>query len=86
MHNYSEKEKATLKKCGIHLSERFPFVPGISCLGEPPFGESDACKTICFGESGIYGYHRIQPPCNLNKSGFLGSSIKKSLDESIAGI
>ncbi|OGI23843.1 MAG: hypothetical protein A3E91_00410 [Candidatus Moranbacteria bacterium RIFCSPHIGHO2_12_FULL_40_10] len=86
MYNYSEKELEIMKKCGIHLSKCFPFVPGISCLGESPFGKSDACETICFGDQGIYGYHKIKPPCNLNSNGFLGSSIKKSLEESIAGI
>jgi len=65
MSNYSEKDIITLKKYGIHLTKTFG--PGVSCPGEPPYGKSNACKTICFGDQGIYGYHKIKPPCNRRK-------------------
>lgn len=83
---YSEKNLATLKKYGISPTD--PFVPGICCPGEAPFGESNACMSLCFGDSGIVGFHKLPCPCGHQKpiTDFMTNMTIKSIRDGIAGI
>lgn len=83
---YSEKDIIILKKYGIALTD--PFIPGICCPGEAPFGESDACMTLCFGTLGIVGFHKLPCPCGYQKLkvDFLTSMTVKAIMDGIVGL
>lgn len=64
---YSEGEKQILANYGIKIVEHRRFIPGIDCLGEKPYGNSDACygHDKCYGVNGMISLHpHLNPPCS----------------------